>query len=95
MTRKAPTDRRRGREREPLSITLSVTVRTGPEPADRYDLMRDRELRLARNVFFYRDRIMRYFVGALWRVALASPKVYREIAPGLAAMRDKRRDRTT
>lgn len=73
---------------------LTVTVRTGPDAADRHVLMRERELRLVGSVFEYRDRILRYLVGALWRVAAASPAVYREVAPGLTAMLENLRKRT-
>lgn len=93
MTPRAPSGRRRRTRREPLSVSLSVTVRTGPGPGDRHVLMRDRELRMAGGVLEYRDRILRYFVGALWRVALASPAVYREVAPGLTAMLQNLRGR--
>jgi len=64
---------------------MTVVVRTGEEAEDEYILMEDRELRMAGSVFEYRDRIMRYFVGTLMRVAATSPSVYREIAPTLTS----------
>lgn len=93
MTRREPSERKAPASREPLRISLSVTVRTGPDPQDHHVLMRDRELRIVGSVFEYRDRILRYFVGALWRVAAASPAVYREVAPGLTAMLQNLRGR--
>lgn len=60
-----------------------MVVKTGDAPEDRITLMDKRELRMVSNVFAYRDRILRYAAGMVWRVAANSPAFYREIAPGL------------
>jgi hypothetical protein len=84
---------RRRRRREPLQVHLSMVVRTGPDPEDQLTLLNNRKLYMLGSVFEYRARMQRFLVAGLLRVATTSPRVYREIAPGLSAMLDGLRSR--
>lgn len=85
-----PTDRKSGlksrAERDPLEINLTLVIRTGPDPVDRFTIMNNRKIPMVGSVFEYRNRIQRFVVRALLKVASSSPAVYREVAPGLAAL---------
>lgn len=74
---------KRDRRREPLKVELNVVVKTGDDPEDRVTIVDDREVPMVGSVFEYRDRIMRFSVGMIWRVVATSPAVYREVVPGM------------
>jgi len=76
----------KSRQRKPLEVNLTVVVRTGVEEENIFTLLDNRRVPMVGSVFEYRDRIRRFFVSSLLRVATSSPAVYREIAPGLAAL---------
>lgn len=74
------------RKREPLAVNVTLVVRTGPEPENQFTLLDNRKIPMVGSVFEYRNRISRFFVSSLLRVAATSPSVYRELAPGLGAL---------
>lgn len=65
---------------------MTVIVNTGDAPEDHITLMRDRELKLVGSVFQYRDRIQRFLIHGLLRVATTSPAAYKELVPDLAVL---------
>ncbi len=79
------------RKREPLEVNLTLVVKAGPEPEDRFTIMHNRKIPMVGSVFEGRNRIQRFFVSTLLRVASSSPSVYREIAPGLMALLGRKR----
>lgn len=72
-----------GSRREPIKVELSVVVKTGEEPDDKVTILDHREVPMIGSIFRYRDRIMRFSVGMIWRVVAKSPAAYREIVPPL------------
>lgn len=76
----------RSRKREPLAVNVTLIVRTGSEPENQITILDDRKIPMVGSVFEYRNRIRRFFVSSLLRVAATSPAVYREIAPGVGAL---------
>lgn len=85
-----PTDRKDGSslrgKRDPLEVNLSLVIRTGPDPVDQFTIMNNRKIPMVGSVFEYRNRIQRFVIRALLKVASSSPAVYREVAPGLVAL---------
>lgn len=78
-------------QREPLQVQLTVRVRTGEAAGDCVTLMDDKTVPMAGSVFTYRDRIRAFLAKGLVKVALLSPAVQRELAPGLSTLFGRRR----
>ena len=83
---------RKRRKREPIQVNMTLVVKTGPEPEDKFTIMDNRRVPMVGSVFEYRLRIRRFFVSTLLRVATSSPAVYREIAPGLMTLIGRKRE---
>lgn len=81
----------RRRPREPLQLQLTVRVKTGDAPGDCVTLLDDKQLPMVGSVFTYRDRIRAFLAKGLVKVALLSPAVQRELAPGLTTLLGRRR----
>ena len=79
----------RRREREPLQLRLSVSVRFGEAPDERVVLLDDRDIQMVGSVFRYRDKMARFMVTGLLRAAMLQPKLAARILPGLKALQDK------
>ncbi len=88
MARRPETEKSESRrEKEPLSVSLTVAVRFGEEPEDRVVLLDDREVLMVGSIFRYRDKIARFVVTGLLRVALMQPRLAARILPGLKTLR--------
>ena len=85
---------RRRKRREPLAVDLTLVVRAGPEPEDRYVVMENRRIPMVGSVFRYRERIQRFMLTTMVRVATTSPSALREIAPGMVSLLNRVRKRT-
>lgn len=86
---KATSPGRRRRERDPLQLRLSVSVRFGDAPDEKVVLMDDRDIQMVGSVFRYRDKMARFMVTGLLRAAMLQPKLAARILPGLKALQDK------
>ncbi|HEX4873080.1 MAG TPA: hypothetical protein VFV27_12275 [Nevskiaceae bacterium] len=73
----------RRRPAEPLDVHLSLSFRFGEEPDDRIQVMNNRRVPLVGSVFERRDAILRAFTRLLVQASVRSPKVARELLPGL------------
>lgn len=69
--------RRASREKEPLEVRLSFTVRTGKGPGEEFHLLEDQRVPMAGSVFQYRDKAARFLAMALVRVAAMHKGVLR------------------
>lgn len=82
------TDKSKPGRRAPLNVEVTVVIKTGERPEDCITILDDYPVPMVGSIFAYRDRILRFFALSLVRVALSSPAMYREVAPGLVALLD-------
>jgi len=71
---------------KPLDIRLSLTVNFGDRPEDAVQIIPERRLKFAGNVFLYRDRIIRFLLFNTLKAATEQPDVYRELLPSLSLL---------
>lgn len=69
--------RRAKRDKEPLEVRLSFTIRTGNRDEDEYRLLRDKRVPMVGSVFQYRDKAARFLALSLMRVAAMNKSVLR------------------
>ncbi|MFC4251377.1 hypothetical protein [Sinimarinibacterium flocculans] len=77
----------RRRQAEPLEVDLTVSFRFGSEPEDRITPIDGRRLPMVNSVFQNRDRILRAFVGLMFKAGLSSPRVVGHLLPAAGAKR--------
>lgn len=82
------TDKSKPGRRAPLNVEVTVVIKTGERPEDCITILDDYPVPMVGSIFAYRDQILRFFALSLVRVALSSPAMYREVAPGLVALLD-------
>ena len=72
---------------EPLQVNLTVSFRFGDGADDRVTPIRRRRIPMVNSVFQNRDRILRTFVGLMFKVGLSSPKVVGQLLPSASRKR--------
>lgn len=90
-------EKRARRKPDPVEMQLTMVVNFGDEEDDSVTLFDDHELKMVGSVLNNRDKILRLFVFNLVRAGLMTPRVAREMVPGLTGMlafgrRDRKED---
>lgn len=75
------------RTEAPLEVDLTVAFRFGDDPGDRITPIDGRRVPMVNSVFQNRDRILRAFVGLMFKAGLSSPKVVGHLLPAAGKRR--------
>ena len=90
IPKRAATESRSRRKREPVNVELTVRFNFGQQPEDAVTVVDRRRIPMVDSVFKSRDAILRSFVTLLVKAGLKQPRVVRELLP-LARLRRKRK----